>query len=834
MDKPNSLEALDRVMSDHTLHQRVNNSVPSNAATLVALQAEILAAITDHLFWASDISHLMLACKRFAELLTSQLYRADAVVCVSVDYAIKTNNTELLRTALSTKRLLPRKKHLLAAIKSANLDAVALLMVERTISEELDLESLSGWPNNCIMDALSAKNLAATKLLYRHAKKQTYPITPSGTSILFDMIEAGDDVNAVKLLVEEGEDALVRDADGQTTLDAAFWKFRLNIARYLIDLKVPHTLDTSGESDDLSRLVRHAVNRRQLDVIEFVAERWPIDLVSINAADEGELVLLASHRGNKAIIQRFLDLTVNIVAENKPYDKNPFTAALCYDHIEIAELLLDLEVADWDLDEDKNTTLHLAARFGSSVIVQACLEGGADPNSITISSDSAVEGAVRLGHIDCFHLLVRYGADWRRNDGTGRTLLMKTTSPTIARWLIENGTDPLARDSEGATALQFACKRGDIDMVNFLIPVIQAKGQSAVHLPESLLTSAVKGHSRAVTRLIAALPTTNSDIGRADAFMEALASARLDVAEFLYNLGISVDYLNSIGQSALYLAAFHRAPEHIIIGLLEGGADPNQTELIHAFGSQAISTSPWLETCNSPSPSAKMVKVYLDHAADVHATKDGWSILHLLASRLSVEALAVILEQGLLDVNISPVDPNFTQLTPLDCALKNNLSDGSTMRIKLQTLRLLLSYGGSTIFLRPETRATPPVFPMDVYRCFSDEIVKTLVIDAHMDINSTNESMETILHLAANHDRDNIILPLLFCGADVDAVDDEGRSAFDRAERYDWMMVMWAIIVYKRYVYGEASVTQLWQRLRVVQPRWIEDEIASKEFELFS
>ncbi|CEJ88161.1 hypothetical protein VHEMI04629 [[Torrubiella] hemipterigena] len=687
MDKPNSLETLDRRMVGHTLHQHENNnSVPPNAATLVALPPEILAAITNHLFWASDISHLMLACKRFAELLTPALYRADAIACVSIDYALETNNTELLRTALNTKRLLPRKKHLLAAIKSGKLDAVALLMAEQTINEELDLEFIR-WPSKCIVDALTSNNLAAMKLLYRHAKKRPYPITPSKTSIIFIAIEAGN-MDAVQLFVDEGEDAMSLDAAGQTTLDAALYNFQLDIAQYLITLGVPHTLDTADESHGIYKFVRHSANHRRFDAIAFVNDHWPIDYVSINAALEDTLLHSASVCGNATFINHLIDLGIDIAAELNRQEMIPLRTALDSGHIETAKLLLNAVIDEWPPDIDKAIYLYYAIETGSSDLVRVLLDHGVDPNTKDHRGNTAIMYAAKRGHVDCFHLLVKRGADLKQRGYNEQTLLMTTTSPTIARWLIDNCADPLARDSEGVTALQLACEHGNYEMVTLLLPLIQSAGQSDLYLPAALLVSAAKSSNFAITQAIAALPTTDSESSRTDAFMESLLRESFDSAEFLYNLGISVDFLNSAGQSPLYFAASCKAPEHLIIGMLERGADPNYNQPSCTVASHII--SPWLETCNSPQPSTKIIKAYLDHGADIHAKKDGCSVLHMLASTLSIEALKVILEQGILDINVLFIDPRRNAWTPLDYALNNDLTDGSTARMNLQTIRLLI------------------------------------------------------------------------------------------------------------------------------------------------
>lgn len=70
--------------------------------------------------------------------------------------------------------------------------------------------------------------------------------------------------------------------------------------------------------------------------------------------------------------------------------------------------------------------------------------------------------SIAAGNMERFHLCLQKGGDIRmREEGTERTLLMVAISrhpatPALARVLIENGVDLLAKDRHGKTAFDYA------------------------------------------------------------------------------------------------------------------------------------------------------------------------------------------------------------------------------------------------------------------------------------------------------------------------------------------------------------------------------------------
>src|SRR5688572_10361962 len=125
-----------------------------------------------------------------------------------------------------------------------------------------------------------------------------------------------------------------------------------------------------------------------------------------------------------------------------------------------------------------------AARVGSAPVVRLLLEAGADPKAMTAVRTTALRPAAAVGEIETMRLLLAAGTDPKVDaaatltaalnagclpcadlvvaavDRPGLGAALVNTSrfgdPAIARYLLDHGADPRARDGAGRTALMTA------------------------------------------------------------------------------------------------------------------------------------------------------------------------------------------------------------------------------------------------------------------------------------------------------------------------------------------------------------------------------------------
>jgi hypothetical protein len=140
----------------------------------------------------------------------------------------------------------------------------------------------------------------------------------------------------------------------------------------------------------------------------------------------------------------------------------------------------------------------------------------------------------------------------------------------------------------------------------------------------------------------------------------------------------------------------------------------------------------------------------------------------------ALKALFKYIQLGLIDKvreNVGTVDltaeydDGFGSRTPLNFALRCNNSD---------IVRLLLDAGAD-----PTGRDSELLTPLhDVH----DAALAALLIERGADVNARATEGTTPLHLACVRDDIDVVTVLLDHGAEVDAVDDEGRSAYRRTD----------------------------------------------------
>lgn len=121
------------------------------------------------------------------------------------------------------------------------------------------------------------------------------------------------------------------------------------------------------------------------------------------------------------------------------------------------------------VDEEGNTVLLVAARWGHKRICKHALRRGMDINAVNDEGRTAVELAVKYGHEDTADYLIEKAAEV---NFFGRTLLHEAACQNMTRvivGLIGHGMPLDEQDPEGLTALHEAAVRENMDTLQLLI-----------------------------------------------------------------------------------------------------------------------------------------------------------------------------------------------------------------------------------------------------------------------------------------------------------------------------------------------------------------------------
>lgn len=116
--------------------------------------------------------------------------------------------------------------------------------------------------------------------------------------------------------------------------------------------------------------------------------------------------------------------------------------------------------------------IHLAASFADPAVFQALIEKGPALDAPTASGDTALMWSASEGRMEIVRMLIQAGADvnqrHRQNGNTALILAASYRHLAIVKTLLKAGADQTIHNSEGMTALGYAIKHEDTDIVELL------------------------------------------------------------------------------------------------------------------------------------------------------------------------------------------------------------------------------------------------------------------------------------------------------------------------------------------------------------------------------
>ncbi len=433
-------------------------------------------------------------------------------------------------------------------------------------------------------------------------------------------------------------------------------------------------------------------------------------------------------------------------------------------------------------------------------------EEGTDVKAARADGATALLWAAHWDDAEAVELLLRAGADVNAADDHGVTPLARASenasAPMVER-LLAAGADPDAAQANGLTPLMTAARTGSLEIVQALLARGADVDAATASTRETALMWAVAERHRDVVR---ALVARGADVHPqpGQAFSPLIAAARngdIETAELLLAAGAGVDETGSDGAHPLAYA--------VVVGrsgfahfLLERGADPNgAVDGVTALHAAAGPVGTWLKAWNRKHGGAgarggrlalrerlPLVDALLVRGADPDA--------RMTASDVTEQGFV---RNGAYDTFATGTG-DVAGATPLwVAAFATNPGPGrmrngwSTHRSTGDVMRRLLAAGA-----RPEITANDGTTPMmaaagcgrwghwtNTARAARQPMAEEaigILIEAGMDVNAANEGDFTALHCAAFSGLNEVIRLLVDRGADIDARDWRGRTAFRLAE----------------------------------------------------
>ena len=469
-------------------------------------------------------------------------------------------------------------------------------------------------------------------------------------------------------------------------------------------------------------------------------------------------------------------------------------------------MLLPAALAVGVADAAEDLRLVDAAAARDTALMRALVDEGVDVGAARADGATALLWAAHWDDAETVDLLLRAGADVNAADDHGVTPLARAcenASVKVVERLLDAGADPNLAQTNGLTPLMTAARTGNLDVVEALLARGADVDAATAATRETALMWAVAERRLDIVRALVARGARVHPY-RGQRFSPLIAAARngdIETAEVLLAAGARVNDAGADGAPPLTFAiiAGQGAFAHF---LLEQGADPNGSiDGVTALHAAAGSVGTWLRAWNRKhggirgrslkvSERQPLVDALLARGADPNARMTASGVTHqgfvrngaydTFATGTGDVAGATPLWVAAFGMNPGPGSASFRNRTPTPSSsgdvLRSLLAAGARPDITTVdgTTTLMAAAGcGRAAHLTNVPRA--PRLPT------AEEAVEILVA-AGVGVNTANEADYTPLHCAVFGGLNEVVRQLVDHGADIDARDWRGRTAFRLAE----------------------------------------------------
>ena len=462
--------------------------------------------------------------------------------------------------------------------------------------------------------------------------------------------------------------------------------------------------------------------------------------------------------------------------------------------------------------QDLDAQLVNAAAVNDAAAVRQLIDKGADVNAGRADGATALLWAAHWDDLDAVNALLAAGANVNAADDHGVTALERAAENASLRMverLLAANADVNASQASGLTPLMTASRTGSVEVVRTLVAHGAEVNAATVETRSTALMWAVaEPHPEIVDVLLAAGADAHASTAKGiTPLLYAALDGDIAMARRLIAAGVDVNEPGGDGTQALPYA-IAAGQDVFAMFLLEQGADPNSSMAgIRALHAAAGSVYYWLGDWSRrhgyggsylrggfsrvtlpPERRLPLVRALLERGADPNA-------------RITTSAMFMTYIGYPTKGAFEPFACGTGDLrgaTPLWVAAYT--ANGGAYRVgpgnpeaHAEILRTLLDAGGdqhlttddgTTPFMAAAGLGQPTFRPREPrgLRSPGAEAAVRVLLDAGADLNAVNEADFTALHGAAFRGLNEVIEYLVAEGADIDARDFRGRTAYRMAE----------------------------------------------------
>ena len=434
--------------------------------------------------------------------------------------------------------------------------------------------------DSALAPAIRARNRAAIDWLIEKGADVNAVDASGGTPLL--AAAPGRDPALIAHLISRGADVRRANRNGETLLHVVMGWADPGLTEALIAAGA----DVNAKDGKGRNALSLAASHGRPDTVDFLIDRSS----DLNVKDaNGEAALLSVlKKGWAAQARHLIDKGVDVNVRDRE-ERTPLHYAARGRDAEVVRMLVAKGADAHARAKDGATAIDEAAARGGPEVVETLLRGD---NLKTAASDgrTLLHDAARNGNVDATKRLIAAGLDINARDEKGNTPLHACAgidrSPrvygdgenltTLARLLIEAGSDPLAKNQDGKAPLAGAMERDDAELTALL------RSRGAVPAPADYAHKHVlgviwRGDAEGLQEILRARP----DLANARESAEgdpvlfwAIQVDRADMVAALLDAGADVNATAKYRGSPLD-AAIRLGNARIVRRLVEKGADVN-------------------------------------------------------------------------------------------------------------------------------------------------------------------------------------------------------------------------------------------------------------------
>lgn len=449
----------------------------------------------------------------------------------------------------------------------------------------------------------------------------------------------------------------------------------------------------------------------------------------------------------------------------------------------------------------RRTALHYAARSGHKEIVSSLLDAGAAVDPVDEDELTPLALAAMAGHADTVQVLLQHGADALKKMSDDQTIVIKVASiesfessaqhGDVISILLENGVDANAIDALERTALHWAARQCNVDVVKSLLKHAKTDATLKGEYGWNALHFMASNRSRTAKRVAELLINAGTDplVRDVDDWIPLHVASQWGNVELLELLSKQhPDSLEMKARDERTALHFGYDEPGSLKWLLEHGADANAID--EKDNSTLMMAAGFLGGIE------ESVRVLLDNRANPRLqNKQQRTALHRAARSGNITIGRELLEKdtailhykdegnlSALHLAILEDKPSFVEMLLEDFYLQASLDDLDTVeRDRSETplisavrkghekvVKKLLELGANTE-LRDKSGDTALLAAVEED---SVEILLLLLnpdMDNHADVNASTHVHPTALYAAARGGKIHLVEELVRLGARVDA-----------------------------------------------------------------